>query len=83
MNIDKVKMIRKKVCEGCVTYAKLNENNTCLMPHMKNGIPCPCSQCLIKMVCNEVCAKLEEYGRIRRKKRIVKRPLENYKEYRT
>ena len=82
MNIKKVKKIRKKVCDGCRTYAMIDEDNTCLMPHMKNGKPCPCSECLIKMVCNEVCVKLEEYAGIRRKKRIVKRPLETYKEYR-
>lgn len=51
--------IRKAICKGCFTYS--NCDLQCSIKPITNGIRCPCSTCIIKMMCNEPCDKLHQY----------------------
>jgi hypothetical protein len=57
MNIKKLKELRQPVCKGCHSFSLINKDRICRMEHKRNGYNCPCSTCLIKMVCNEMCEK--------------------------
>jgi len=50
-----------KGCEGC----KSNERECALKPYFideqGNKIVCPCSICLIKMICKELCSDIQVY----------------------
>jgi len=66
MNLKKVKSIRDYVCKGCKTYVNPSINNSkkilvCYAPHKKNGHVCPCSECLVKMICEIKCDKFHRY----------------------
>ncbi len=43
-------MVREDVCKGCLAY-----NSTCVTPSSFNGEICPCSLCVIKMMCEATC----------------------------
>lgn len=64
MNLKAIRKIRDKVCKGCSTYEfGLKFSSPCNVPHKQNGHHCPCSTCLIKGICTEVCDELEYYKR--------------------
>ena len=41
--------------------SKIEINLQCSIKAVRNGINCPCSICLIKMVCDTTCDKIDEY----------------------
>jgi len=60
----------KEICEGCITY----ENRTSMTyscywvcieksEHNSKDLICPCSICLIKMMCVSACEELLEHQR--------------------
>lgn len=65
MNLKQLRKVRDKVCKGCTTYEfSLKWGSPCNIPHKVSGHVCPCSKCLVKMVCTEVCDVVENYKRI-------------------
>ena len=52
---------RETICNGCYTYGI--ENEECEDSYLKDGVPCPCSLCLIKMMCVKECKILGDYDR--------------------
>lgn len=74
MNHKKIREIRDSICKGCLTYETyiLNPSTktACLIPHKKDGKACPCSTCLIKSVCQDVCDEIEKYRLREVKKKI-------------
>lgn len=67
MNIDKLKQVRDYVCKGCKSY--LNKEyraskklSPCRVVHKKNGQVCPCSQCLVKSMCESQCDEFRDYS---------------------
>ncbi len=62
------KHTRDSICPGCATYVKvgriirdtINAPQCVINPYHKRRT-CPCSKCLIKMICEETCDKLEDY----------------------
>lgn len=62
MNTDNIRKIRDKICTGCASYKlALEFECTCNIPHKKDGHVCPCSECLIKGVCEDVCETVLKY----------------------
>lgn len=55
------------VCEGCATYSKSSSSilyqtdDWCNIKARKGKHICPCSTCLIKMICDELCDEIEYY----------------------
>ena len=47
---------RKTICNGCLTY-----NHACVSNHIKNNIACPCSKCIIKVMCKIVCIEKVDF----------------------
>jgi len=43
---------KERICEGCRDY---DINRDCSFGPCYNGKICPCSTCLVKMICNSVC----------------------------
>ncbi len=37
------------------------EDLQCSIEHMINGIKCPCSSCIVKMMCDQSCEKFDNY----------------------
>ena len=81
--------LRKDVCPGCLTYiiaedlTKQHTDGTgnvnpydlqCGIAPVVNGMNCPCSVCIVKMVCNESCYRIDEYTN-QHKRLEFKRPL--------
>ncbi len=46
-------------CKGCLTYIEVYEIGCAFTmggtPKIKSGITCPCTKCLVKVMCSEVC----------------------------
>ena len=59
----------------CSSYQQLTEETYCNVPHKINGQSCPCTTCLIKMVCDLGCEKFSMYARKDRDKKIIKRRM--------
>jgi len=69
------------ICPGCLTYISAEEAREnlkedgysdipqCAIKPYHKGKRCPCSICLVKMVCTEVCDELNTYK------------MEGYKDY--
>ncbi len=56
MNLKKAIEIRNYICAGCKTFLDWGgDKEICPSVHKKNGHVCPCSECLIKMVCETEC----------------------------
>lgn len=55
---------RDKICLGCKVYLNNNLRVICQMDYKKDKMLCPCSSCLIKMVCEIECTKIEKYSKI-------------------
>ena len=55
-----------KNCEGCYAYIQAKEDDNLkglvcdLISSYKNKI-CPCSICIIKVICDTCCKEVEEY----------------------
>ena len=51
-----------KICKGCLVnekyISKPDKTRRCI-GYLKEDIDCPCSTCLIKMMCDSVCDKLK------------------------
>lgn len=59
MPLDAVqKIIRDSICPGCRTY---EVSSDCIIRPIFNGVLCPCSSCLIKIICTKRCEKLQKY----------------------
>jgi hypothetical protein len=56
---------KKEVCSGCSTYETIDESTDiiiyCFVPHHINGQYCPCSTCILKMMCEDTCLKFDIY----------------------
>lgn len=53
--------MKKKDCEGCKKRAILGSENVCFFYNDKNLI-CPCSICLVKIMCTtNICDLFEEH----------------------
>ena len=56
---------KEEVCNGCMTYKTIDEETKeiiyCFVSHVIDGHYCPCSKCILKMVCQEVCFPFELY----------------------
>jgi len=56
----------KNICKGCLTYES-SPNTCCSFPTIKKtkyapkGLTCPCSTCIIKMVCDTICSTRANY----------------------
>ncbi len=58
-----------KICRGCATYSdieKLTKNYKhgtveCNIKPSHRGLICPCSECLVKTMCQEPCDRLDKY----------------------
>ncbi len=48
-------------CEGCIIYNTWNSMSVC--PWFHEGMICPCSICLVKVMCNRDCKNFGEYKR--------------------
>jgi len=59
-------------CKGCLSYYipkdAWNTSHRKIkgcgvrIPFISNSVKCPCMDCLLKMVCEEVCDKFERYN---------------------
>lgn len=79
MNLENIKRIREEICGGCRTYeVGMKWSSPCRIPHKKNGHFCPCSQCLIKGLCENECDDLKRYKKFKTK-RIKK--VRKHKQY--
>lgn len=47
----------KEICKGCATGTRYNElyNSQCSFQMMDLETTCPCIDCLIKVMCKEIC----------------------------
>jgi hypothetical protein len=48
----------KNVCDGCVSY---RQGSCFIDPFINERLVCPCSICIVKMVCSKVCKELINY----------------------
>lgn len=67
MNIEKLKKVRDYVCKGCGSYINKEYRSSkklapCRVVHKKNGQICPCSQCLVKSMCETQCDEFRDYS---------------------
>ena len=46
-------------CKGCKTYNEHTNKCVAFFPNLKGE--CPCSNCLVKMICNYGCNNYNEY----------------------
>lgn len=58
--IDPYIYLRKGICNGCFTlmFIDAGEKFYCSIKPKKEEAICPCSDCLIKSVCEDECSKL-------------------------
>jgi len=74
MSIDfEPKHMSHAICPGCITYGEVEkvrdvqnkdghyDTPKCAIRPYHNGVFCPCSTCLVKMVCEDTCDRLTEY----------------------
>lgn len=56
---------KEEVCSGCSTYKTFDDVSEeiiyCFVPHIINGKYCPCSTCILKMMCEDTCLKFDIY----------------------
>lgn len=55
-------------CEGCYTRMT-NGNESCR--YIVNDGSCPCSECIVKSMCNDSCEDFSEYVHIERRKQKI------------
>jgi len=62
MKIEKIAELRERICKGCSNAINNNEGCTvCIEPVSERGEECPCSICLIKMMCRHSCLEFRDY----------------------
>ncbi len=52
-----------KICTGCLMYEQYiedSENYHECEGYMKKHVDCPCQNCLVKVMCDDVCDKYKE-----------------------
>lgn len=57
--------LRTKICSGCLT----NDKAECEIEPLVNGFRCPCSTCLVKVMCENTCSKLYEYSQFAKRRK--------------
>lgn len=50
------------ICNGCNQYTTKGPQNYACSPYNTDGYPCPCSECIIRIVCSEGCQQYMEFG---------------------
>lgn len=55
--------MKKKDCEGCLSINEDIDDNDCCIWFNK-GLICPCSICLVKVMCVCYCNPMKEYMKI-------------------
>jgi hypothetical protein len=53
-----------QLCQGCIVYTNTVDEREITCTATKFNFPenlCPCSNCIIKVVCQESCSKLRKY----------------------
>jgi len=69
METETLSQTRERVCKGCLNSIKGSaECTVCISPINMYNEECPCSTCIIKMMCIHSCEKFNEYCRIPEKK---------------
>jgi hypothetical protein len=64
MKTETLYQIRDRLCSGCSSADYDNYKCTvCVEPINGRGETCPCSNCLIKMICAESCLEFRDYCR--------------------
>jgi len=58
--------MNKGDCEGCATIANI------ICPWFRKDMNCPCSICLVKMICADMCSLLKKHTDIIYKLRDLK-----------
>lgn len=63
-----------EVCEGCLSYYVSTDpwnkshikTRGCALntPFISNTVKCPCIDCIVKMICDDMCDRFVEYKRI-------------------
>ena len=64
---------KENICKGCRSY-KLPNNNSKVkirgcaieIPFISNNVKCPCLDCIIKMICNDMCDRFNAYAKTSR-----------------
>lgn len=46
-------------CKGC--YASEHKKRSCGFKYILRGVVCPCSSCLVKVTCDDVCSICYDY----------------------
>ncbi len=58
---------KEEVCSGCMTYKTIDDETKeiiyCFVSYIMDGQYCPCSKCILKMVCEEICLPFDIYIR--------------------
>lgn len=50
------------ICGGCLTYESSKSScNFAYVRYDKGVLVCPCSKCLVKMICVTVCERLKKH----------------------
>jgi hypothetical protein len=61
-------------CKGCYTYHYYDNNtlfsNGCIHSQYNEGL-CPCTDCVVKMMCNSPCEKYVRYNLILKEGTII------------
>ncbi len=69
--METISQLRELICKGCANSINGNEGCTVLIePINMFDKPCPCSTCVIKMMCRFSCEKFDDYTRTPSKKLI-------------
>lgn len=55
--------LRRTICKGCHTFIQKNNGpEKCQIPPInEHGEHCPCSICMVKMMCENSCESLHNY----------------------
>ena len=49
-------------CKGCITDHYETGTHHCYWDYYNKDGTCPCSNCLVKMMCNEACDEFEKWN---------------------
>jgi hypothetical protein len=63
MKTETIFELRERICKGCNSAADNNKCTICIEPINDREETCPCSSCLVKMICNESCLEFRDYCR--------------------
>lgn len=56
-------MENKEGCESCKAYKYEDQDAIfCQLPNIKDGVECPCLNCLVKVICGDTnCKRFQDY----------------------